>query len=178
MSRRAPSFDAATAALDEGITRLEASAGTGKTYALSALHLRLIAEAGLEIGSILVTTFTIPATAELRERIRGLLRGAAAMFDSGPGDHPLLAALHPRYAPRADEIRPRIERALRHFDDAAICTIHGFCHRLLQDRAFESGVPFDAEPLEDQSALLREVAGDFWRMRIYPPETRLCPLPI
>ena len=173
MNRATPSFDAANAPLEMGITRLEASAGTGKTYTLCALYLRLNAEAGLEVSSILVTTFTIPATAELRERIRTLLRGAAAMFVDGPGEHPLLTKLHPHYVTRAEEIRPRIERALRQFDDAAIFTIHGFCHRLLQERAFESGVSFDAEALEDQSALLHEVAEDFWRRQIYPADLRL-----
>lgn len=167
------SFDAANAPLDPGITRLEASAGTGKTYTLCALFLRLIAEAGLDVSSILVTTFTIPATAELRERIRSLLRAAVAMFDAGPGDHALLIGLHPRYLADAAEIRPRLERALRNFDDATVCTIHGFAHRLLQERAFESGVPFDAEPLEDQRMLLEEVAIDFWRLRIYPADLRL-----
>jgi exodeoxyribonuclease V beta subunit len=166
-------LDAAKVPLDMGVTRIEASAGTGKTYALCALFLRLIAEANLEVGSILVTTFTIPATAELRERIRSLLLGAAAMFDDGPGDHPLLKALHSRYTADAAEIRPRIGRALRQFDDAAICTIHGFCHRLLRERAFESGVPFDAEPIEDQSAMLLEVAMDFWRQRTYPAGPRI-----
>ena len=138
-----------------------------------ALFLRLIAEAEIEVGSILVTTFTIPATAELRERIRALLRGAAAMFDDGPGDHPLLKALHPRYVEDAAAIRPRIERALRQFDDAAISTIHGFCQRLLRERAFESGLPFDAEPIEDQTALSLDVARDFWRQRIYRAAPRL-----
>lgn len=167
------SFDVATAPLELGVTQLEASAGTGKTYTLAGLFVRLIAEANLEVGSILVTTFTKPATAELRDRIRRLLRRAVAMFDSGPGDHPLLIALHPRYLAEAAVIRPRLERALRQFDDALISTIHGFCLRLLEERAFESGLPFDAEPLEDEEALLSEIAGDYWRQQIYPAELRI-----
>ncbi len=167
------SFDVATAPLELGVTQLEASAGTGKTYTLAGLFVRLIAEENLEVGSILVTTFTKPATAELRDRIRRLLRGAVAMFDSGPGDHPLLCALHPRYLAEAAVIRPRLERALRQFDDALISTIHGFCLRLLEERAFESGLPFDAEPLEDEGLLLSEVADDFWRQQIYPAELRI-----
>ncbi|MGB8166929.1 MAG: exodeoxyribonuclease V subunit beta [Chthoniobacteraceae bacterium] len=170
---RVTSFDVATAPLELGVTQLEASAGTGKTYTLAGLFVRLIAEANLEVGSILVTTFTKPATAELRDRIRKLLRGAVAMFDSGPGDHPLLRALHPHYLVEAETIRPRLERALRQFDDALISTIHGFCLRLLEERAFESGLPFDAEPLEDEGTLLSEVASDFWRQRIYPAELRI-----
>ena len=167
------SFDVATAPLELGVTQLEASAGTGKTYTLAGLFVRLIAEENLEVGSILVTTFTKPATAELRDRIRRLLRGAVAMFDSGPGDHPLLCVLHPRYLAEAAVIRPRLERALRQFDDALISTIHGFCLRLLEERAFESGLPFDAEPLEDEESLLSEVADDFWRQQIYPAELRI-----
>ena len=167
------SFEVATAPLELGVTQLEASAGTGKTYTLAGLFVRLIAEEDLAVGEILVTTFTKPATAELRDRIRKLLRGAVAMFDSGPGDHPLLGALHARYIAEAAVIRPRLERALRQFDDALISTIHGFCLRLLEERAFESGLPFDAEPLEDEAALLREVADDYWRQRIYPAELRI-----
>ncbi len=167
------SFDVATAPLEMGVTQLEASAGTGKTYTLAGLFVRLIAEADLAVGSILVTTFTKPATAELRDRIRRLLRGAVAMFDSGPVEHPLLRALQPRYVADAAVIRPRLERALRQFDDALISTIHGFCLRLLEERAFESGLPFDAEPLEDEGTLLTEVADDFWRQRIYPAELRI-----
>ncbi len=166
-------FDVAAAPLESGITQLEASAGTGKTYTLAGLFLRLVAEEGLEVGAILVTTFTIPATAELRDRIRDLLRDAVTMFDEGPGTHPLLVALHPRYVAHAEEFRPRLVRALQRFDDALIVTIHGFCTRLLQERAFETGLPFDAETLEDESALLREVADDFWRLRIYPAELRI-----
>jgi len=166
------SFDVASAPLAPGVTQLEASAGTGKTYTLAGLCLRLIAEEGLEIGSILVTTFTKPATAELRERIRSLLGAAVAMFDTGPGGHPLLIALHARYLARAAEIRPRLERALRQFDDSLIVTIHGFCSRLLEERAFESGLPFDAEPVDDEETQLCEVATDYWRLRIYPAELR------
>ncbi len=56
--------------LSEGRTVIEASAGTGKTFAISALVTRLIAEEDVPLEEILVVTFTRAATAELRARVR------------------------------------------------------------------------------------------------------------
>ncbi|MCX6978086.1 MAG: UvrD-helicase domain-containing protein [Verrucomicrobia bacterium] len=75
-------FHLATVPLPFGITRIEASAGTGKTYTLTALFLRLVVEKNLPVNSILVTTFTIAATAELRDRIRSRLHLALSLFTS------------------------------------------------------------------------------------------------
>ena len=62
------SFDCATEVLEPGVTLLEASAGTGKTYALARIFLRLVVEEGVEVGKILTVTFTTAATEELRGR--------------------------------------------------------------------------------------------------------------
>ena len=75
-------FDLSTAPL-EGVSLIEASAGTGKTFTLTGLCLRLIVEQGLRIDQILVVTFTNAATAELKERIRKGLHSARAAFESG-----------------------------------------------------------------------------------------------
>ena len=69
----AKAFDCSNERLIRGVTLLEASAGTGKTYALARIFLRLIAEEGVEVAKILTVTFTTAATEELRERIRALL---------------------------------------------------------------------------------------------------------
>ena len=66
-------FDSASTKLEKGVTLLEASAGTGKTYALARIFLRLVAEEGIEVGKILTVTFTTAATEELCDRIRSLL---------------------------------------------------------------------------------------------------------
>jgi exodeoxyribonuclease V beta subunit len=161
-----PDFVIADTALAPGVTLIEASAGTGKTYTIAGLYLRLVVEEGLTVGEILVTTYTVPATAELRERIRTRLREALDAWTHGTSKHQLIQDLlaHGRIA--ADLACKRLAAALRAFDEAAIHTIHGFCERVLRERAFESRLLFDAELLTDQSALLREVAEDYWRTHI------------
>src|SRR5438128_10019333 len=63
-------------ALPEGVTVLEASAGTGKTFTIAALAARYVAE-GLPLDRLLVVTFTRMATGELRARVRDRLVTAA-----------------------------------------------------------------------------------------------------
>lgn len=150
-----------------GLHLIEASAGTGKTYAISHLVLRLVLEAERRIDQILVLTFTDAATEELRERITQRLREARAAFVPGspaPRDA-LLADLVARHAD-PERARVLLDAAVAAMDRAAIHTIHGFCYSLLRDFAFECGVPFDAELLSDEGRLRREVAEDFWRRRL------------
>jgi exodeoxyribonuclease V beta subunit len=156
-----------------GIHLIEASAGTGKTYTITTLVLRLVLEQGLEIDQVLVVTFTRAATAELRERVRDRLRAARAAFDSAlaggprrPGPDPLLDALVARSTDLALGQR-RLDRALQGFDRATISTIHGFCQRMLQENAFESGAPFGAELVGDDRALQREILVDWWARSVH-----------
>ena len=160
-------FDLANTSLPHGVTVLEASAGTGKTYALAGIYLRLVIEHDLTPGQILVTTYTEAATAELRGRIRERLENADSVFRGAPPDDndTLLPALLARV--EKTKAIERLTNALRGFDEAAIHTIHGFCERTLKQNAFESGSTFDAELLPDQSDLLREVAADFYRSQAY-----------
>ena len=74
-----PAFDLLSAVLEPGVTLLEASAGAGKTYTLAGLFFRLVTEHDLAPSQILVSTYTEAATAELRERIRTLLRAARSI---------------------------------------------------------------------------------------------------
>ena len=153
-----------------GATLIEASAGTGKTYTVAALFLRLILENGLEVGQILVTTFTIPATAELRERIRGQLLAARSALEGGATKDEFLVAMVEQFRGEAETMCNRLTQALHGFDEAAIYTIHGFCQRILQDSAFESGSLFDQEFVTDEARLFREVAEDYWRRKFYDCE--------
>ena len=84
-----PEFNAAQTPLEKGFTVIEASAGTGKTTTISAIVLRLLAEQGIPIEQILVTTYTELATAELRGRIRDTIADALYPEASAirPGDH-------------------------------------------------------------------------------------------
>ncbi len=150
----------------QGTHLIEASAGTGKTYTMTTLFVRLILEENLTVDHILVVTFTEAATEELRDRIRRRLREALTAFQQGSSQDEVLAGLMRQCADHQDAIF-RLTNALRGFDEAAIFTIHSFCRQMLQDNAFESGVLFDAELVSDQSHLLREIVEDFWRQHFY-----------
>jgi exodeoxyribonuclease V beta subunit len=143
---------------------VEASAGTGKTYTIAALVVRLIVEKQLEIESILVVTFTEAATAELRDRIRRRLVEALELFSTGNGSDDFLLPLYQRSLDR-DDARRRLQRALISFDQAAIHTIHGFCQRILRDRAFEARALFDTELVTDLTDFEQQLSDDFWRTR-------------
>jgi exodeoxyribonuclease V beta subunit len=148
-----------------GTNLIEASAGTGKTYAITNLYLRLLLELRLSVSQILVVTYTNAATAELRSRVRRRLRDALAAFDSGggSGDEFLDRLVRRRLAQGTlDQDRVQLIVALHGFDEAAIFTIHGFCQRMLQENAFESGVVFDTELISNQGPLVTEVVQDFW----------------
>lgn len=157
----------------DGVRAIEASAGTGKTFTLATLVLRLVVERGLRIGEILAVTFTEAATQELRTRIRARLLLAARLLD-GAGDAPPEAAptraLLDAHLARGGEspaaLRRRLCAAAEEIDLAAIFTIHGFCARALREHALESGQGFDApELLASDRALREEIAADLWRAR-------------
>ena len=149
-----------------GMVAVEASAGTGKTYAITRLYLRLVVEARLPVREILVVTYTKAATAELRGRLRGALANASRALRTGRADDDVTSELLAHVADRS-AARASVERALHGFDEAAVFTIHGFCQRVLTDRAFESGVLFDTELVPDQRDLVQEVVDDFWRRELY-----------
>jgi exodeoxyribonuclease V beta subunit len=162
-------FDIVDSALASDLTLIEASAGTGKTYTICGLVLRLILEKQLAIEEILVTTYTELATAELRDRIRNLLFQALTAFQTGKAEDELIEPLLEQY--QSDQhAQRRLSIALQSFDGASIYTIHGFAQRMLRDRAFESGALFDAELITDQSDILHEITDDFWRRHFYAGE--------
>ncbi len=153
-----------------GRNLIEASAGTGKTYAIACLYLRLLIEKELTPEQILVVTYTEAATEELRGRIRGRIREALEVFSGGETTDPFLTGLAANAGgkgPGRAKAREMLDRALKSFDTASIFTIHGFCLRALQDNAFESGSLYDTELVTDQTALLQEIVDDFWRMRFF-----------
>ncbi|WP_394559939.1 UvrD-helicase domain-containing protein [Aquipseudomonas alcaligenes] len=144
-----------------GRSLIEASAGTGKTWTLTALYARLLLEQQLSVGQILVVTYTTAATAELRERIRARLAELLALYEGGASGDDFLNELHRRHPGEA--ARRRLLLAVHGFDEAAIFTIHGFCQRALQDSAFEAGGDFDAELTQDDREVLDALLGDAWR---------------
>lgn len=177
MSAGDPIFDLATTPIGEGTTVIEASAGTGKTYCLVGLALRLLLEGRVEsIARLLVVTFTVAATEELVTRIRQGLHQAervlAGEVDTENVD-PLFVHLKERHGPGSadgEQGLKIIRRALVELDDLAVSTIHGFAKRVLDERAFETGLPFEQELLDNDEALVLLAARDFWRHRLYPAD--------
>ncbi|USH03032.1 exodeoxyribonuclease V subunit beta [Grimontia kaedaensis] len=155
---------------------IEASAGTGKTFTIAGLYLRLLLGHGsedtahaspLSVDKVLVVTFTEAATQELRDRIRARIHDARLAFSRGHSDDPVIR-------PLLDEVQDYsyAERLLlqaeRQMDEAAIYTIHGFCQRMLTQNAFESGSLFTNEFITDESALRERAVSDYWRRQFYP----------
>ncbi|CAN7357528.1 exodeoxyribonuclease V subunit beta [Pseudomonas sp. LjRoot71] len=151
-----------------GRSLIEASAGTGKTWTLTALYARLLLEKQLSVSQILVVTFTTAATAELRERIRKRLAELLAVYEQGPGSDDLLNRLHAQYPDAASH--RRLLLAVHGFDEAAIFTIHGFCQRALQDAAFEAGGDFDNELTHDDREIIDALLADLWRHELASAE--------
>ncbi|GAA3892935.1 exodeoxyribonuclease V subunit beta [Halomonas cibimaris] len=170
---------------------IEASAGTGKTFTIALLYVRLVLGHGqpdsddsqrangffrpLIPPEILVVTFTEAASRELRERIRARLVDAADAFRADAGDDglaardPLLAALRDDMAPHAwPGCARRLTLAAEWMDDAAIATIHGWSQRMLKEHAFDSARLFRQEVVKDLTELTREAVTDYWRTRVYP----------
>jgi len=118
---------------------LEASAGTGKTFTIEHLVVRLLLETDFTLDQILVVTFTRAATRELKVRIRANLEKTLS------GDQPFdyLSEL-------TDVQKEKIKTALLTFEKSQIFTIHGFCHRLLQEFAFEAFVGLELQEWEDK----------------------------
>ena len=158
-------FAVNTVPLEKGTTLIEASAGTGKTYSIAALFLRLVLEERTPVQSILAVTYTTAATQELRERVRARLHAALVELKSGAAKDEIAAKYLAENADPTPGVRA-LELAAQSFDEARIFTIHGFCQRLLQEHAFESGARYGAQLLTDSKPLLEEVAHDFWRGRM------------
>jgi exodeoxyribonuclease V beta subunit len=149
-----------------GLSLIEASAGTGKTYTIATLYQRLLLEQRRSVREILVVTFTQAATEELRDRIRGRMREALAALQGAGTDDPVLGALLDRLSDPA-EAAHHLQNELTCIDEASIHTIHGFCQRMLQENAFESGTLFDAELITNERELIIEAVEDFWRRTFY-----------
>ena len=177
----APQFDLLQCSLEQR-TLIEASAGTGKTWNISGLYLRLLLEKQLSVDQVLVVTFTKAATAELSERIRSRI---ADMLDAlkrgGPIADSFLARLHEPLGAldlSRDKMMQTLDLALQSFDQASIFTIHGFCQRALSETPFAAGMPFVTDLLQDDGQELAEVVNDFWRSEVagaaLPPSLAAC----
>ncbi|EPU9083390.1 exodeoxyribonuclease V subunit beta [Enterobacter hormaechei] len=159
----------------QGERLIEASAGTGKTYTIAALYLRLLLGLGgnaafsrpLSVEELLVVTFTEAATAELRGRIRSNIHELRIACLRQTTDNPLYASLLDEIADK-QQAAQWLLLAERQMDEASVFTIHGFCQRMLSLNAFESGMLFEQQLIEDESELRYQACADFWRRHCYP----------
>lgn len=153
-------LDAATIPLT-GRHLIEASAGTGKTYNITRIYLRLLLERELKVEEILLMTFTKDATQELRGRIDTFIREALSNWDTLCEQDSYFKAIAARVS--RDKINFLLKRALLFLDEAAIFTIHGFCQRALTQHAFSSGLPFNATMTTNSNELFLEATQDWYR---------------
>ncbi|MCK9109417.1 exodeoxyribonuclease V subunit beta [Haemophilus influenzae] len=163
------------------ISLIEASAGTGKTYTIGSLYLRLLLKAGennfsrpLNVEEILVVTFTEIATEELKKKIRERITDAIDKLTAFAETQDKSAFKNDEFLTALShdldifEAIHRLKLAEQNMDLAAIYTIHGFCRRMLMQYAFHSGIHFNLELIKDQSDLLVRFANEFWREHFYP----------
>jgi exodeoxyribonuclease V beta subunit len=146
----------------EGKHLIEASAGTGKTFNITRLYLRLLLEKQLPVEQILVMTFTKDATEELRGRIDSFIREALSDWDTLIVKDAFFTAISQHIDAKSAKIRLR--QALLYLDEAAILTIHGFCKRVLSQHAFASGVAFNAQMETNCQDLLLQACQDWYRV--------------
>ena len=164
---QAKPFDVATVPLT-GSNLIEASAGTGKTYSIAILALRLVLE-GKGINKLLLVTFTRAAVEELETRIRLFMRQAEQCSKGQRISDSLIESIVRSYqnnpAIGADEVTNRLSAAVRLLDEASILTIHAFCQRVLSEYAVETGEPFGSESItpEAEAEVLEDAANRWWR---------------
>ena len=154
--------------LPKGMTLLQASAGTGKTFTIAALTTRYVAEGILPIDRLLVITFTRMATGELRERVRErLVRAYDGLVDflDGAGGHEddeLVQLLARGAEAEVMRRRDRLGKAIADFDAATIETTHGFCLQVLYGLGTAGDVDREVTLVEDVSDLMEEVVDDLY----------------
>jgi exodeoxyribonuclease V beta subunit len=154
--------------LPSGTTVLEASAGTGKTYAIVGLATRYVAEGHADISELLLVTFSRAATQELRERTRNRFAEVAAALGAVDASHssdPLIRHLADAPTVEVAARRLRLVRALSEFDSGTIATTHSFCQRMLAGL----GIAGEREPettlVEAVDDLTNEVVDDIYLRR-------------
>lgn len=175
-------FDANNCKL-QGVNVIEASAGTGKTYNIQLLVLRLLLEEKIPLQKILVVTFTVLATEELKERLHGIILLTAKAFEEcsqNPSElekeeyAQIRQVVKKEFVNGSDlkkqECKELINAALRDFSQASVMTIHGFCQRMLQDHAFASNINLGVELKENIEEIRFRIAMDFIRLIRYSNE--------
>ncbi|MGP1932819.1 MAG: exodeoxyribonuclease V subunit beta [Arsenophonus sp. ET-YP4-MAG3] len=157
---------------------IEASAGTGKTYTIGLLYLRLLLGIGqknaffrrLSVEEILIVTFTKASINELRSRIRyNIHQMRMACIRNGIGfDKNSIYKILLSFVSNRNLDAQCLLIAERQIDKAAIYTIHSFCQHILTHNAFELGILFEHSIIKNEDALQKQACADFWRRYCYP----------
>ncbi|MDE0415693.1 MAG: exodeoxyribonuclease V subunit beta [bacterium] len=151
-----------------GLTLIEASAGSGKTRAITTLVARLVVERGLELDGLLIVTYTRAATAELKERIRRTLRSTWRALESPCEEDDQARELVRHWNNTGTDVAMaarRLDLAIHDIDRANIHTIHGICARLLAEFSFECGLPFHCEITGSLDTCVTRATHDVWQER-------------
>lgn len=160
-------FDALNVPLEK-INLVEASAGTGKTFSIAVMVLRLILEKDINIKEILLVTFTNNAVAELDERIRLFLRSAFEYAKSEKETSDVIKSIINR---RTNEIGKeavikKLNDSILFLDETSVMTIHSFCHQTLSNLAFETGQFFESELVTNLDDVVVAQVQEYWRNHI------------
>jgi len=169
-------FDPVTVEL-EASNLIEASAGTGKTYSIAILTLRLVLEKRITIRQVLMVTFTKAAVAELESRIRQFMRNAWKVSRGGAINDETITSIvkasmkeDAAGAPTTEQL---LKEAVAFLDETSILTIHSFCQRILTEFAFETSQVFGSEILTDLKSIITDKVNAFWRKYITTLQTGL-----
>ena len=154
--------------IDRGRYLIEASAGTGKTYTITHLILRLILQ-GVPVRKILVTTFSNAAADELKARILALLNEELNNLIPTPESAGAAGTYHPDLFTPSEDMKSRIllQLAVSSIDEMTVSTIHGFCQKMLREFALKSGKGFEIELVPDESPYRERLVRAFCRERFY-----------
>ena len=157
--------------IDHGRYLIEASAGTGKTYTITHLILRLILQ-GVPVRKILVTTFSNAAADELKARILALLNEERNKLIPDPeqtAEPETAETYHPDLFHSSDDLKSRIllQLAISSIDEMTVSTIHGFCQKMLREFALKSGKAFETELVPDEAPYRDRLVRAFCRERFY-----------
>jgi exodeoxyribonuclease V beta subunit len=165
-------FEAVTVDIIQQPQAVEASAGTGKTYSIAILALRLLLEKSIPVNKILMVTFTRAAVAELELRVRSFVRQAleiARDLNVADADVNIKNIISARInATSQEEVIKKLENAVALLDETAVLTIHSFCQRVLQEFSFETMQAFGTGMLseDDYQILIDDHLNDYWRSKI------------
>lgn len=152
----------------EGNITIEASAGTGKTFSIAVLVVRLILEKKIPIEKILLVTFTEAAAAELKERTARFIRLALKEIDEANScDNEAIKKVVKKTSEISDEDKKELlNQALLDIDKATMSTIHSFCQETLNEFAFETGQVYGKELMKDISEVVEHELNEYWRSNI------------